>query len=293
MKKLLLLVVAVMSFGMAAFAQTITKSFPVTNFQGIIASGVYDIELAKSSVASVIILTDKEIMPYVEVKVVRGNLTLSLDGDKIPHRLRKNMGPIKAKVSMKEELSWLTLSGATKLFTNAQFSPKTFSSQISGASNVTGLNIISEMATISVSGASSFNIKGKVNEANYELSGASKAVIDQDINKLDLENSGATKVEFTGKTNSVSIECSGATYTKMTGESVTMDAEVSGASKLDALEFRVSDMNIEVTGVSSAKLFVEKNIEVDISGGSSVEYKGSPVIKKTDISSISSFKKIN
>jgi hypothetical protein len=79
----------------------------------------------------------------------------------------------------------------------------------------------------------------------------------------------------------------------MTGESVTMDAEVSGASKLDALEFRVSDMNIEVTGVSSAKLFVEKNIEVDISGGSSVEYKGSPVIKKTDISSISSFKKIN
>lgn len=292
MKKLLL-VIAVMSLGMAAFAQTITKSFPVSSFQGIVAGGVYDIELTKSSIPSVIILADKEIMPYVEVKVVRGVLNLSLDSDRIPHRLRRDIGSIRAQVSIKEELSWLSLSGATRFSTSAQFSPDTFNAQISGASNAKGLNIVSESVKISVSGASNINIKGKVNEASYELSGATNAVIDQTVNRLVMECSGATKVEYTGKSNSVATECSGATYMKMTGECVTMNAEVSGASKMDALEFRVSDMNIEVTGVSSAKIFVENSIEVEVSGSSSIAYKGSPQIKNIDVNSLSSFKKIN
>lgn len=146
---------------------------------------------------------------------------------------------------------------------------------------------------IKVSGASSLNIKGRITEGTYELSGASYAVISQDISKFNIEGSGASKLNFTGKTNSVKIECSGASYAKFTGESDTMEAEISGVSKLDAIGFKVNIMDIDAMGVSSAKIFVEKSIDVEVSGGSSIEYKGSPVIKKTDISSISSFKKID
>jgi len=113
------------------------------------------------------------------------------------------------------------------------------------------------------------------------------------MSKFELEGSGASKLDFTGKVNNVKIECSGASYAKFTGDCDTMEAEVSGASRLDALGFRVSNMIIEAMGVSTARIFVEKSIEVGVSGGSTVEYKGAPVIKKTEINSISTFKKID
>lgn len=291
--KRVFLVVAIMSLGLSLFAQTVSKSFPVGSFQGINAGGTYDIELIKSSTESVVIMTDKDVMPFVEVKVVKGMLNLEINTDDMPYRLRKSDWSLKAQVTIKDELTWLSLSGASRLATNAIFTPKSFSAQISGASNASGLNIVCESVKITVSGASSLKIAGKTTEGFYELSGASNASISQDISKFGLEGSGASKVNYTGKVNSMKIECSGASFAKLIGECDTMDAEVSGASRLDALGFRVNNMIIDAMGVSSASIFVEKNIEVEVSGGSKVEYKGNPVIKKTEINSISTFKKIN
>ncbi|MFA5850843.1 MAG: DUF2807 domain-containing protein [Bacteroidales bacterium] len=283
--------VAILFFGITMFAQTTTKSFVANSFNGISAGGIYEIELTKAAAESVVVETDKEIMPYVDVKVVRGILTFNLDNSRIPAKLKHNMGPIKARVTMKDELSSLTLSGASNFYTTSVFSPKGFTAQISGASNAKGLNIVSEIAVIKVSGASTINIRGKAADGSYEFSGATVAIINQDIAKLNIEGSGATKLEFTGKAVSVDIECSGATYSKFIGECETMNAEISGASKFDAFGFKVDNMIIEVMGVSSAKIFVEKNIEAEASGGSSIVYKGSPVVKNIDISSVSSFRK--
>ncbi|OFY45033.1 MAG: hypothetical protein A2X18_13930 [Bacteroidetes bacterium GWF2_40_14] len=287
----ILTTVAILLFGITIFAQTTTKAFVANSFNGISAGGIYEIELIKAAAESVVVETDKEIMPYVEVKVVKGILTFNLDNDRMPSRLKHNMGPIKAKVTMKDELAMLSLSGASSFYTASVFSPKSFSAQISGASNAKGLNIVSETAVIKVSGASTLSIKGKAADGSYEFSGASVATINQDMEKLRIECSGATKLEFTGKAVSVDIECSGATYSKFNGECETMNAEISGASKFDAFGFKVNEMIIEVMGVSSAKIFVNKSIEAETSGGSSIVYKGSPVVKNIDISSVSSFRK--
>lgn len=283
--------VAILFFGITIFAQTTTKAFDANTFNGISAGGIYNIELTKAATESVVVEADKEIMPYVVVKVVKGVLSFNLDNDRIPARLKRNMRSIKARVTMKDELARLTLSGASTFYTASVFSPKGFNAQISGASNAKGLNIVSETAVIKVSGASKINIKGKAADGSYEFSGASVAVINQDIAKLSIEGSGATKLEFTGKAGYVDIECSGATYSKLTGECDTMNAEISGASKFDAFGFKVNNMTIEVMGVSSANVFVVKSIEAETSGGSSIVYKGSPVLKDIDISSISSFRK--
>jgi len=278
-------------FGITIFAQTTTKAFVANTFNGISAGGIYEIELTKAAAESVVVEADREIMPYVVVKVVKNVLVFTIDDDRMPSKLKRNMGSIKAKVTMKEELSTLSLSGASSFNTTSVFSPKVFNAQISGASNAKGLNIVSDIAEIKVSGASTINIRGKAADGSYEFSGASVAVINQDIAKLNIEGSGATKLEFTGKAVSVDIECSGATYSKFTGECESMNAEISGASKFDAFGFKVDNMIIEVMGVSSAKIFVEKSIEAETSGGSSILYKGSPVVKDIDISSVSSFRK--
>ena len=62
---------------------------------------------------------------------------------------------------------------------------------------------------------------------------------------------------------------------------------------MEALNYRAEDVEIEVSGVSIGRISVEKQLEAEVSGGSTLEYKGSPVIKKIDVSSISSIKKID
>ncbi len=282
-----------MLISVAASAQQITKSFIANDFSGITASNVFDIELTKSGVESVVVTTDKDIMQYVEAKVVMGQLNLNLNTYSMPRSMKKELQSIKVKVNMKRELSWLSLSGASSLSSASSFKPESFKGQISGASSVSGLDIECENAKISLSGASNISLKGKVNIAEYEFSGACTAVINQNIEKLSFECSGASKMDLTGRITKMEAEVSGATGVKLRGSGDYMEAEVTGASKLNAIEFIVNDAEMDVSGVSKAILNVQKSLDAEVSGGSTLEYKGSAVINKISVNSISNIRKIN
>lgn len=282
-----------MLLSLAASAQQISKSFIANDFSGITASNIFDIELTKSGVESVVVIAEKEVMQYVEVKVVMGQLNLSLNTYSMPRSLKKDLKSIKVKVNMKRELSWLSLSGASSFSSTSSFKPESFKGQVSGASSVSGLDIECENAKISLSGASNLYIKGKVNIAEYEFSGACTAVINQDIENLSVECSGATKMDLTGNITKMEAEVSGATSVKLRGTGDFLEAEVTGASKLNAIEFIVNDAEMEVSGVSKAIVNVQKSLDAEVSGGSSLEYKGSPVINKLSVNSISNIRKIN
>lgn len=291
MKKIFSLLV-ILSLSLAVFAQTTTKNFAVVKFTGINAGSVFDIDLSKSSVESLKIEAEAEIMPYIEAKVSGGILYLKLDNNRMPSKLSKNMKNIKATINIKE-LENLFLSGASKLKANGNFSPLVFKAEISGASIVNGLNITSDISDISVSGASKLDLKGSSGNAKYEFSGATVINISQDIKDLNVGGSGAVKLDYTGKTNKTEISISGATMAKFTGSSATAMVEVSGASQLDASAFTVNDMNLEVSGVSMVKVNVKNSISAEVSGGSSVRYLGTPVIKDIETNSSSSFKKMD
>jgi hypothetical protein len=288
-----LFIITVMLISIATSAQQITKSFTANDFSGITASSIFDIELTKSGVESVVVIADKEVMQYVEAKVVMGQLNLDLNTYSMPRSLKKDLKSVKVKVNMKRELSWLSLSGASSLSTTSSFKPQTFKGQVSGASSVSGLDIECESAKISLSGASNISLKGKVNLADYEFSGACTAIINQDIINLSVECSGATKMDLTGSITDMEAEISGATSVKLRGTGNHMEVEVTGASKLNAIEFIVNDAEIDASGVSKAIVNVQKSLEAEVSGGSSVEYKGTPTINKASVNSISNIRKIN
>jgi hypothetical protein len=291
MKKSIFFLIAVL-FSVAASAQQITKSFVADDFTGITAASVFDIELIKSPVESVVVTADREVMNYVNIKVVMGQLNLKIDTDKMPRILKKNLKSVKVKINMKNELSWLSLSGACKLTSSSNFTPQNFKGQISGASSICGLEITSESARISISGASSVSMRGKINIADYELSGASNAVINQEISTLSVKCSGASKIDFKGSIASLDLKLSGSSEAKLKGSGEEIRTQISGASKLIAVEFAANEAYITISGVSKAVVNVSKTLEAEISGSSHLEYKGSPVINNVSVNSISNFKKI-
>ncbi|MDO9681007.1 MAG: DUF2807 domain-containing protein [Bacteroidales bacterium] len=292
MKKFFTIAV-VMLFAMSLFAQTEKKSFNVSGFEGIDAGGVFEIELVKSDKESLTIETEAEIMPYVKVKVTAGVLRLSIETKDLPSKFRRNMKAVKAYVSVRN-LTNINLSGVTKMNVTSAFTTNDFVARISGVSKVEGLNITAKSIKVNLSGASSIDVKAKAETAAFEISGASKANINQDFGGLKLGGSGAARIDITGPVEYAEISYSGAVNAKMSGGSAAkISLEMSGASKFEASDFPVKEMDIKVSGVSKVNVNVTETISVEVSGGSNIRYKGDPQIKKVDISSISTFKKIN
>lgn len=294
MKKFTLLM-ALMVFSLSLIGQTVKKDFKVSGFEGVDAGGVFTIELIKGSDEGVVIETENtDIIDYIKVYVNGKTLFLSLDTSKIPEKLKeKKLKTIKATVNIKE-LTSLNISGAAKLTSQSTFTPEKFEARISGASSVGELNVNAKSSRIVVSGASALNMRGKVETASYEVSGAAKATLEQQIGGLKLSGSGAVKVVFTGNIEFAEISLTGAVNTHFKGSGAKkLMLEMTGASMFNAFEFPVNEMDVKLAGVSNASLNVVTTLSAEATGGSNISYKGTPQIKKMDISSISSLKKIN
>lgn len=291
MKKLFVLSVFLL-LSVLVFAQGVTKNHQVPAFSGINAGGVFDITLTKSTVNSVTTTADEEIAKYIMVKVKDGVLHLDLDSKNMPAALKRNMKYIKANVTI-SQLDRLFISGAAKLKSNGHFITTTFKGDFSGAVIVDGLNITSENSSIQVSGASKLDIKGKSQSVKYDISGASVVTIDHESGDLEIGGSGASKMNFSGNAIRTEVSVSGATNVKMRGSSNTAKFEASGASVLDAEHFNVKDAEIEASGVCNIRTNVSGSISAELSGGSSLLYSGSPVMKKVQTSSQASIKRLN
>jgi hypothetical protein len=131
---------------------------------------------------------------------------------------------------------------------------------------------VKDLDILKVSGATDITIEGQLNSKSMhvELSGASdlegKIVI---TNDLKVELSGASDLNITGSANDVAIEAS-------------------GASEFNAYEFTTSNCKIEASGASSVNITVEKELSAELSGASSVSYKGAGAVRHIKTSGASS-----
>lgn len=291
--KRILSIIVLMTLVLTLGAQTAKKSFNITGFNGVNAGGVFDIELIKSNNENVTVEADTNVLEYVNITVSNsGVLVLSLDKS-IPSRYQRNMKPILVIINIKEFVS-LNLSGASRFITDSQFSSKDFRANLSGASKVSGLNINATNMKVVLSGASVFSIISNAANASFDITGAAKVNIKQNCDNLKLEGSGAAKINIEGSAKQAIISFSGAVNANLKGKgSDKLRLEMSGASNFNSLDFPVKEMDIKLSGVSNAKINVTELISVGASGGSNIRYTGDPQIKSVDISSVSSFQKIN
>lgn len=290
--KRVLSILTMMSICLSLFAQTEKQEFKVAEYKGVSASAVYAVEITKGDLEKVVIEADKSVMPYVRVNVSRGVLNLSLDDISIPKALKRNMKPIKAYVTVRE-LNSVTLSGASKATVKSKFVSDRFAVNMSGATSMSGLVLETKELKINLSGASNVSVEGSAGNAAIQSSGASRVDLKLSVEDLKIEGSGASRFRFDGAAVTGNILYSGAVNSIFTGAGADkFKIEVSGASNVDFVGFPVKDMDVKATGVSSINANVTQFLSVDISGGSHVKYQGEPQLKKVEVSSISTLKKV-
>ena len=141
---------------------------------------------------------------------------------------------------------------------------------------------------ISTQGAIKVHIKtSKLND--FKLSGASAIKLNNSLKheKITLESSGAASFKGEVDVERASIELSGAANADLFGTATIADLNLSGASHLNDYDFNVDNLNVDLSGASSATITSLKSINGELSGASSLNYMGNPSIKRLSTSGAS------
>ncbi|QRK06444.1 DUF2807 domain-containing protein [Archangium violaceum] len=128
---------------------------------------------------------------------------------------------------------------------------------------------------VTASGGSHVNVEAtRVESFEVRASGGSQLrITDVDARELDVEASGGSQLSLKGRTDELEISASGGSVieaNKVQAES--LEVEASGGSAIQAAPER--SITGELSGGSMVKSFTKpKQVQVDSSGGSKVEYK--------------------
>lgn len=127
-----------------------------------------------------------------------------------------------------------------------------------------------------------------------DVSGASEISSEGILNQSDLiiKSSGASEINLNLENNSLDMISTGASEIKLKGHCANFILDASGASELKAIEYEVQKANIKCYGASELKIFVSKELNLDLSGASDIKCKGNPTIGKKSVTGASDFKMI-
>jgi hypothetical protein len=140
-----------------------------------------------------------------------------------------------------------------------------------------------------VSGATHGNVQAVQPGVDCQLkvSGASRLNVDLATGAAVVNVSGASKV--TGKLNAqdTRISVSGASTYEVSGSAGAVTAEISGASQMKTPEFAMASADVNVSGASRATVNTRGTLNLDVSGASTLNYLGNPVLSRVNVTGAS------
>ena len=198
-----------------------TQSFNYSDFTQVEAHNGFQVELTRSSVFSIVITIDDNLIEYLEV---------DKSGDTLRIRLQQNRlytsATLRAKITM-PDLNRLDLSGGSQADVTGFTLSHDLSIELSGGSRVTG-DISADEVDLKLSGGSRIDLVGSadnlvadgsggshfelgsfpVGNANIKISGGSRATVDVS-GTLDVDLSGGSRVLYDGEPKLGNIDLSG------------------------------------------------------------------------------------
>src|SRR5690606_1353312 len=123
----------------------------------------------------------------------------------------------------------------------------------------------------------------------FRLGGASRLTLDDQWEVQDGKIGVSGASDFSGEViaDRLEVDLDGASSIDVSGSISFLDAELSGSSDLLDFGMDISNLDIDLSGASTAFLSVEETIRVKASGASTLNYKGDATILKSELSGAS------
>ena len=165
-----------------------------------------------------------------------------------------------------------------------------------GKSQVKNLRLTASSARISMKKNAVVNMNLKTdrgvevntdNNANLKLTfsgrelalsadGSSVVVAEGPTRNLNLATSGSSQVSVSSDTEDVEVTAEGSSKLTLTGKALEMKVRGSRSSFVDAFAMPVENVEASLTNSSTVTVTVSKKVNVNLIGGSSLYYSGTP-----------------
>ena len=286
-------------------AQLTDKDITVSEFNAVNVSDDFEVTVSRGTYG-VRLTVDKELAPYVEVYVRSKVLYVSYDEKAVPKELRKQyrgkgaLTPVFRVVAYTPELQAVTLSDNATLTGVEEFTAGEFELTTAGKSQVKNLSISATSARISMkkNAVATLNLKtdrgvevNTDNSANLKLTftgrelaltadGSSVVVADGGTTRsLNLSTGGSSQVSVISDTEKVEVTSEGSSKLTLTGKAREMEVKGSRSSVVDAFAMPMEEVEANLSNSCTATVSVSKKVSVNLVGGSSLFYSGSPVFE--------------
>ena len=286
-------------------AQLTDKDITVSEFNAVNVSDDFEVTVSRGTYG-VRLTVDKELAPYVEVYVRSKVLYISYDEKAVPKEIRKlyrgkgSLTPVFRVVAHTPELQAVTLSDNATLTGVEEFTAGEFELTMAGKSQVKNLSISATSARISMkkNAVATLNLKtdrgvevNTDNSANLKLTftgrelaltadGSSVIVADGGSTRsLNLSTGGSSQVSVISDTEKVEVTAEGSSKLTLTGKALEMEVKGSRSSVVDAFAMPMEEVEANLSNSSTVTVSVSKKVSVNLVGGSSLFYSGSPVFE--------------
>ena len=282
-------------------AQLSDRDIMVSEFNAINVSDDFEVTVARGSYG-VRLTVDKELAPYVEVYVRSKTLYISYDEKAVPKDLRKlykgkgGLTPVFRVMAYTPELQSVSLSDNATLTAVDEFVTGDFDLTAVGKSLVKNLSISAATAKLVLRKNAMATLRIKTdrglevntdNNANLNLTltgkelalnadGSSVVVADGPTTSLNLMTGGSSQVSVTSETDRVDLTTEGNSRLTLTGKAKELKIKGSRNSYVDAFAMPVETVEANLSNNSSLTVAVSKLVYVNLVGGSSLYYNGSP-----------------
>lgn len=224
------------------------KTYEISSFEGIDASGGFDVYLIKGTTTGVRIMADENLMPHIQVKNDKGILQIKSNKNFWKYK------SLKAFVTY-EKLTLLNASGGTDIISEDKLIADNFVMRLSGGSDA-NIRLESNSLILDLSGGADLDLNFTGKEITFSGSGGS----DADLTLKGLVNSN--------------FSLSGGADADVIGDGQFATINCSGGSDFNGLGFKLSKAIVEASGAGDARVYVSDEITVRESGAGSVRFEG-------------------
>ena len=204
-----------------------TQEKPLTGFDRVEASHVFQVEINQGEDFSVVVRIDDEVSEFVQVAKQGNTLKLGLKPDRT--YTFQNV-TLEATITM-PELTGVSLSGASHAQVAGFKSTRDLNLDVSGTSSVAG-DIEAGAVTCELSGASTINLEGSASDLVVNASGGSIVKLSEfPTANADIEASGASTVTV-NVSGTINANVSGASRVYYLGNPTLGIVDTSGAASI-------------------------------------------------------------
>ncbi|WP_276166869.1 head GIN domain-containing protein [Zobellia alginiliquefaciens] len=131
--------------------------------------------------------------------------------------------------------------------------------------------------------------------SEFDLSGAASVTLESPWNteRGKIELSGASDLTGEVFADYLNVDLNGASEADIYGEVKSIHANLSGSSDFRNYDLQIERLNIDLSGASEAFLTATESIDVEATGASTLNYKGTAVINHERIKGASQLKNRN